>query len=218
MTELCKIMKLHGSDKGDDWHNYTLIYYDLFKQQRNKIANLFEVGIGSVNPSIKSHMKSSYSPGGSLRGWRDFFPNANIYAADIDKDILQPEHRIQKFFVDQTNAASITQMWDNQGLSSVQFDIIIDDGLHTFTANHTFFEHSHSKLTADGVFIIEDIPNSELAKFQSDLSSLADNLGFSSRLLRLIHPTNSTDNNLMIITKNQFYVNVIDSIPNGLIR
>lgn len=91
------------------------------------------------------------------------------------------------------------------------------DDWHNYTANRTFFEHSYSKLTTNGIFIIEDIPNSELAAFQSGLGSLAENLGFSTRLTTLNHPKNKVDNNLMLITKNQLYINAINSMPNGLI-
>lgn len=206
MTELCNIMKQSGSDKGDDWHNYTLLYHRLFSQNRNHVKSLFELGIGSVNTAITSHMKSSYQPGGSLRGWREFFPHAEIYAADIDKDILAPEDRITKFYVDQTDADLIKQMWNN--ISCQQFDIIIDDGLHTYEANRIFFENSYSRLHPSGVFIIEDIPGKELKLFKDDLTIPSE---FDSRLLCMSHARNKIDNNIMIITKNQMYLEIIDS-------
>lgn len=210
-TELCNIMKNHGSDKGDDWHNYTQIYSVLFSDLRENVQHLFELGIGSVNPTIASHMKQIYLPGGSLRGWREFFPNAQIHAADIDKDILQPEERITKFYVDQTNADIVKEMWSQVGKDN--FDIIIDDGLHTYKANKIFFENSHSQLSDAGIFIIEDIPNNELNHFRTELATIANELGFATRLLQLKHNSNKTDNNIMIITKNLNYINTVDSMP-----
>lgn len=215
-TELCNLMKQHGSDKGADWHNYTQIYSAFFENSKDKIKNIFELGIGSVNPTITSHMKSIYKPGGSLRGWRDYFVNAHIFAADIDKDILEPEDRITKFFVDQTDKEIINNMWANAELSNTEFDIIIDDGLHTYKANKIFFENSYTKLTALGIFVIEDIPNNELDYFRTELSSLAQNLGFTTRLLQIKHPSNKTDNNMMIITKNENYINLVDDLPQEL--
>ncbi len=213
-TELCNIMKNHGSDKGADWHNYTQIYSTLFFDQRNEIKKVFELGIGSVNPGIASHMKKIYSPGGSLRGWREFFPNAEIYAADIDKDILQPEERITKFYVDQTNPAVVDEMWNQVGTDN--FDVIIDDGLHTYKANKVFFENSFKQLSTTGIFIIEDIPNVELNFFRTELATIATELGFFTRLLQLKHPSNKTDNNIMIITANQNYISMVDSMPSEL--
>lgn len=40
-------------------------------------------------------------PGGSLRAYRDYLPNAKIYGAGIDASILFPEDRINTFVVDQ---------------------------------------------------------------------------------------------------------------------
>jgi hypothetical protein len=207
-------MKNHGSDKGADWHNYTQIYSTLFFDQRNEIKKVFELGIGSVNPGIASHMKKIYSPGGSLRGWREFFPNAEIYAADIDKDILQPEERITKFYVDQTNPTVVNEMWNQVGTDN--FDVIIDDGLHTYKANKVFFENSFKQLGSAGIFIIEDIPNVELNFFRTELATIATELGFFTRLLQLKHPSNKTDNNIMIITANQNYISMVDSMPSEL--
>jgi hypothetical protein len=204
-------MKNHGSDKGADWHNYTQIYSVLFNSLQNEVRQLFELGIGSVNPAIASHMKQIYSPGGSLRGWREFFPTAQIYAADIDKDILQPEERITKFYVDQTDAGVVKEMWNQVGKNN--FDIIIDDGLHTYKANKTFFENSYTQLSDTGIFIIEDIPNNELNHFRTELATIARELGFDTRLLQLKHNSNKTDNNIMIITKNLNYINTVDSMP-----
>lgn len=214
MTDLCNIMKTHGSDKGVDWHNYTQLYSVLFNGLQNEIRQLFELGIGSVNPAIASHMKQIYSPGGSLRGWREFFPNAQIYAADIDKGILQPEERIIKFYVDQTNAAVVKEMWNHVGVDN--FDIIIDDGLHTYKSNKTFFENSYKHLSDTGIYIIEDIPNNELNYFRSELATIAGELGFSTRMLQLKHNSNKTDNNIMIITANQAYIDIVDSMSSEL--
>jgi len=213
-TELCNIMKNHGSDKGDDWHNYTQIYSSLFSSLREEVKLVFELGIGSVNPAISSHMKNNYSPGGSLRGWREFFPNVQIYAADIDKDILQPEERITKFYVDQTDPAVVSEMWNQVGVDN--FDIIIDDGLHTYKANKVFFENSFKQLSAEGIFIIEDIPNKELNYFRTELAKIATDLDFSTRLLQLKHNSNKTDNNIMIITTNQNYISIVDTMPSEL--
>jgi hypothetical protein len=209
MTKLCNIMKQQGSDKGDDWHNYTVLYHQLFAQNRIHVRKVFELGIGSVNTTITSHMKSSYKPGGSLRGWREFFPNAEIYAADIDRDILEPEDRIKKFYVDQTDSCAIKQMWDN--INSQQFDIIIDDGLHSYEANRIFFENSYEKIKHNGIFIIEDIPEKEISLFDDYLSAWASSLYFNYRMLRMRHHRNKIDNNLIIITKNQMYIDIIDS-------
>src|SRR5579871_4109364 len=80
-TELCRIMNEEGSDKGNGHHNYTKLYSKLFSDIRNEKLNILEIGIGSINPTIKSNMCGcqNYKPGASQRGWRRYFPNAMIY-------------------------------------------------------------------------------------------------------------------------------------------
>ena len=40
-TELCKIMTEEGSDKSGNWHNYTIEYYSLFNNKKDKNKNTF---------------------------------------------------------------------------------------------------------------------------------------------------------------------------------
>jgi SAM-dependent methyltransferase len=160
-TILCEIMGRHRSDKGhanitESWHNYTTFYYSLFKDRRDTLR-VFELGLGTNNPNIPSNMGINGRPGASLYGWKEFFPLAQIVGADIDKDILFQEDRIQTFYCDQTNPETIKEMW--RGLEP--FDIIIEDGLHTFAANVCFFENSIHKLKSNGYYIIEDVLKEE---------------------------------------------------------
>ena len=141
-NELTEIMKKHSSDKGNLYqnHNYTDFYSEIFFHRRNEIKSFLEIGLGTNNVNLPSNMGSEGKPLASLRAWRDYFVNANIYGADIDKNILKNEERINTFYVDQTKKESIQEMWKN--ISKSDFDIIIDDGLHTFEANTCLFENS----------------------------------------------------------------------------
>jgi hypothetical protein len=151
-------MDEYGSDKGNKHHNYTRIYYDLFKDMRNKHINVFELGIGSKNPKMNSSMSGyDYAKvGGSLYGWREFFKKATIYGADIDTDVLFTDDRIKTYYTDQTSDSTIKNMWGEIG-DDVMFDIIIDDGWHNADANYTFLANSHHKLVHGGIYVIEDV-------------------------------------------------------------
>ena len=116
--------------------------YTLFKLLCDSPIRLFELGIGTTDPLIKSAMGESEIPGASLRAWREFFRNGNIFGADIDKTILVNECRIESFYCDQTDEASICRMWKWNPSLAIPFDIIIDDGLHDFQANKVFLENS----------------------------------------------------------------------------
>jgi SAM-dependent methyltransferase len=154
-TELCNIMNRRASDKGNGWHTYTQFYQYLFGPIRNIIYDILEVGIGTNNTDVLSSMGPLGTPGASLRGWRDFFPNAQVIGADIDSRILFEEERIRTFHVDQQNSVSVKEMWDRCG--DIELDIIVDDGLHIFQANECFFKESFSHLRKGGVYVIEDI-------------------------------------------------------------
>jgi hypothetical protein len=163
----------YGSDKGEvdntsnpyPWksHTYSDYYSRIFDHCRGGVYKVFECGIGTNNTSIDSNMSSSGQPGASLRVWRDYFPNAEIFGADIDKDILFREDKIQTFYVDQTQSSSVVNMWNE--INHDSFDLIIDDGLHTFDAGICFFENSIDQLSSDGIYIIEDVSKKDLKAF-----------------------------------------------------
>jgi hypothetical protein len=159
-----------GEDKPYDWvpHTYADYYARLFLLSRHHTRKVFECGLGTNDTSVPSNMGSRGQPGASLRVWRDFFPNAMVYGADIDEQILFQEERIKTFHVDQTNPASIEEMWNH--VNETDFDLIVDDGLHTLEAGICFFENSISKLSPSGVYVIEDVHLRNLSKFQSFFS------------------------------------------------
>lgn len=211
MTELCKIMNHYGSDKGSGWHNYTTTYHDLFKKKREEELNVFELGIGdAVFVQYSQHDAKS---GASIRGWRDYFPNANVYGGDIDKTVLFEDDRIKTFYCDQLDSAVIKEMWENPELKDKKFDIIIDDGLHEFDANINFFRNSFHKLKDDGIFIIEDLHQITLPRFKEALPELKlefPHLDFS--ILEILNPQNYSDNNIVVIQRKNL-VNHIDIVP-----
>lgn len=155
----------YGSDKGTRSigphpyghapHSYADFYASLFDHCRFAVRKVLECGLGTNNPDIPSNMSVTGRPGASLRTWRDYFPNAAIYGADIDREILFAEDRIKTFYVDQTCPESIAALWRNPELC--EFDLIVDDGLHTFEAGITFFENSHHRLRPGGIYVIEDV-------------------------------------------------------------
>ena len=177
---LHELLRHYGSDKGSPCdeshpltgmpsHTYADLYLTLFEFARNHVTKIFECGIGTNNLSYLSNMGEFGKPGASLRAWKHDFPNAEIYGADIDPDILFTEQRIRTFHVDQTDAKSVKNMWESIG--SDNFDVIIDDGLHTFDAGISLFRESIGKLRSGGIYIIEDIGPEEKIKFAKFFST-----------------------------------------------
>lgn len=208
-TPLCEIMGRHRSDKGSinielSWHNYTTFYYSIFKDLRDKQLRVFELGLGTNNVNIKSNMGSEGRPGASLFGWSEIFPNSHIFGGDIDTDILFNTDKIKTFYCDQTNPEIIKKMWIEPDLQD-NFDIIIEDGLHTFNANVCFFENSIHKLKPNGYFIIEDINKNEECLFNNKIkyweSQYKDCL---FTLLKIPSSCNHNDNTLLVVIKSSF--------------
>lgn len=207
-TKMCRIMTRYGSDKGQGWHNegrhnYTCVYSTLFRKFRNRPVSIFELGLGTNNPSLVSTMGVYGKPGASLRGWRECFPQALVCGADIDRDILFQEDRIKTFYCDQRDSAAIRHLWAESALKTGA-DIIIDDGLHTFEGNISFLEQSLDRLRLGGFYVVEDILQEDLTQWRGALET-----SYSKRfpnhefaLVELPHPDNATDNNLLIIRRN----------------
>jgi cyclopropane fatty-acyl-phospholipid synthase-like methyltransferase len=162
---------------------------------------MFELGMGTNNIYIKSNMGLNGKPGASLRAWSNYFPKARIFGADVDPAIVGGPHdndRIKTHWVDQTSAAAIKSLWEK---FTVEFDIIIDDGLHEVSGNMSFLENSHHKLSKDGVFIIEDILPHEIPEFCMRLTSFCAKNNFEYRLLDIPKCANKIDNKIIVLAR-----------------
>jgi len=200
-----KLCDKYGSDKGEidtsgnpyPWpsHTYSDYYSRLFDHCRFNITKVFECGLGTNNPNLISSMGSSGKPGASLRVWRDYFPNASVIGADIDKSILFNEERIETFFVDQTNSKLINEMWKNININD--FDLIIDDGLHTFEAGICLFENSIKRLSDNGIYIIEDVHVNTLVKFEKYF----DNNKYQVDFINLFRPDIDLGDNCLVVIR-----------------
>lgn len=204
-TELCRIMSARGSDKGNGWHSYTPFYSRLLSPMRETAMRVFEMGIGSTRPDIP-FTRSDGLPGGSLRGWRDWFTKARVFGADIDRHCQFTEDRIRTYYADQGDPDSLRAMWAEIAVGEggepdrVKFDLIVDDGCHTYEFNHVMLMNSLHMLRPGGLYVIEDVWHhpANIARWQESLPKL----GRPAMIIRLPFyglTTNVTDNCLIII-------------------
>jgi hypothetical protein len=160
-TELCELAYKYGSDRCPRIkHHYTPYYYELFKDRRNDIKKLLEIGIG-FKEDMK-HVPDHYVTGAGLYMWRDFFPKAEIYGMDIEPICIFQSERIHTYLRSQSRVADINKVLKETG---TDIDIVIDDGSH-MTSDQVFTAQVLiPQLKKDVVYIIEDLSESrEVAK------------------------------------------------------
>jgi len=152
-SRLGDILEKHNSDKST-FHNYNIAYSFIFNELPEN-SNILEIGLGTNNPNLVSSMGTNGTPGASLYAFREYFPNANIYGADIDKDILFESDRIKTCFVDQLDRLTFSNFTEKFG--NIKYDLIIDDGLHSIGANLNTLLFALQNVNENGWIVIEDI-------------------------------------------------------------
>jgi len=136
-----------GTDKWGS-HRYAQHYQRHLEHLRNRPINLLEIGVGGYANPAKG--------GESLRMWKQFFPQGEIFGLDLhDKSQLQ-EPRVHIFRGDQSDPGSLRRAAEQIG----RIDVIIDDGSHLSPHVITTFETLFPLLDAHGIYIIEDLQTS----------------------------------------------------------
>src|ERR1700722_2168040 len=200
-TRMCRVMTKYGSDKGR-LNYYTPVYSALFKDRCNEPVRIFELGLGTNNTELPSNMGPYGAPGASLRGWRELFPNARVYGADVDRSILFEEDRIKTFYCNQLDQSSIRDLWSNPGLNEGA-DILIEDGLHTFEGNISFLEGSLSHLRPGGIYVTEDIMLNDVEAWYDRLESVyaKQNPTYEFAFAVIARDGSGGSNNLLVIRR-----------------
>jgi predicted O-methyltransferase YrrM len=153
---LHELVEKYGTDK--NLSGYTNTYFNLFDSIKEGITSVLEIGLGTLDPTVPSSFAGNtrlyqhYKQGGSLRVWRDYFKNAQIYGVDIAKDCMFSEDRIKTFLFD-----SAEQNYVEYYLEGLTFDIIIDDGNHDPKYQIKTLKNLFPKLREGGYYVIEDV-------------------------------------------------------------
>jgi hypothetical protein len=130
--------------------------YPLLELDSVLAKNILEVGIGTNDPKAASSMGKAGVPGSSLQMWEVLFPHAQIVGADVDKSSFFFSDRVVSKFVDQMDSASLGELYKLCSESG-EFDLVVDDGLHTPEANLRTFNSLSGLLRIGGYYVLEDI-------------------------------------------------------------
>jgi len=201
ITPLCKIAFQYGTDKCPQLvHFYTQFYYELFKDRRETVKKVMELGIGHyrkmkfLDKIFDPRLNRNYERGASLKMWRDFFPNAQIYGIDNEPECMFEDERIKTFIGDEYSAKDWVDIIEKTG---TDIDLFVDDGSH-YRRHQLFTAQTLLPLfKKDIIYIIEDVPHPEwLAEKLKNLS------GFDCQIIKSPkNPPMRMDN--LIVVKNK---------------
>jgi len=202
---------IYLSDKWNS-HWYVQHYEAQFISMRRKPVNILEIGIGGYD--------DPRSGGSSLRMWRTYFPNSQIYGIDIYDKTPHDRRRIKTFCGSQVDPAFLDSVVNKTG----NLSIIIDDGSHQNEHVLFTFQHLFPHLADNGIYAIEDtqtsywpkdggnaIDRNDLRTTMGYFKSLVDGLNweefpgdYSPSYLDLNIKSIAFYHNLIIITKGSY--------------
>lgn len=121
-------------------HDYLHCYWKHFRDVQFTARKVVEVGVQTER---------------LINMWEEFFPNATIFGLDIDPACRQFAGGRKKIFIgDQTDERFQLEFIKETG---GDFDIVIDDGLHTTYSMMKTFSYLYPALGDHGIYVIEDI-------------------------------------------------------------
>lgn len=189
-TELCEIAYKYGTDKCPQiYHSYTPFYYELLKDKKDSIKKVLEFGVGSKT-NIRNY-NENYRMGSSLYMWRDFFPKAKIYGADILPETVFKDGNIETFLCDERKPKEVEKLIEKIGSD---IDLFIDDGSHLKMNQIRLCLILKPLLKKDVIYIIEDV------KYPEEVASSIQNY-YDCDIIRFINKRERDDN--LIIVKNR---------------
>ena len=169
MSDFLELGRKHGTDKVLH-HGYHFFYPRFLEPLRDKNFKMLEIG---------------YDTGASVRMWEEYFPKAEIFAADINTSGRFGRHEVIE--ADQSSVEDVDRIAHLVG--SARF--ILDDGshqpMHQFETFNFLFRNL---LEPGGIYIIEDI---ETSYWNAESSLYGYRVGFfnvldaTSKLIDLIN-------------------------------
>lgn len=148
LTPLCQLARKYGSDKYSAKHSYTAWYWEQFKDRRETVRSVAEVGIGE---------------GASLRMWEEFFPNAIIHGIDKDPSRMDKwGKRMMLWWGDQSEPKRMAALPQPHLIGDI--DLFIDDGSHVPEHQISTCLAVMPHLPPHALYVIEDVAALEITE------------------------------------------------------
>lgn len=162
----------YGTDKATH-HGYC----DFYEQHLPKnITRLLEIGV---------------KDGASLRMWRDYYPEAEIWGIDINEPIEVEGCKVMK--------RDATDPTIFHAYMPESFDVIIDDGSHMTKDQILAFKMLKWRVKDKGLYIVEDIHTSFIPDYINSITTAYDWFQDYAPIEFFRDPTNKTDSGTLII-------------------
>lgn len=143
MNDLEAFFRQHDGRLLHKWHHYFEIYDRHFSRFRGKPVHVVEFGV---------------SQGGSLKMWQHYFgPQVQITGVDINPNCKQFEEPGVCIHIGDQQDRNFLKMLAR---TLAPIDILIDDGGHTMKQQIHTYEELFPRVTAEGVYLIEDLHTS----------------------------------------------------------
>ena len=131
----------YKTDKSSTGHGYLDFYEKYFEPLKDKELNVLEIGVFN---------------GASVKMWRDYFVNSQIFGIDyVDKSEYNAD-RIKTLIADQANRDQLVKVFQDLP----KMDIIIDDGGHTMEQQQVSLAVLFPYVKAGGIYVTEDLGTS----------------------------------------------------------
>lgn len=184
----------YRTDKSSLLHNY-LVEYEKEFPDTEKVERILEIGL---QRGSKEWRTNEVSP--SIAMWKEFFPEARIFGADIKK-LKFDDDRVEFFRMDQNNPDDLIRLFNfvPEGM-----DMILDDGSHVSSHQLITFLTLWPKVKKGGIYIVEDLnpvvqqkyPMTE--RFNTIIGNYLDSTTMD---YRWISSANSGERNSLILRK-----------------
>jgi cephalosporin hydroxylase len=179
------------------WKHYFDIYERHFNRFRNRNVVVLEIGVAQ---------------GGSLQMWKNYFGSeAKIFGMDIEPRCKEYEEDQIKIFIGSQE--------DRKFLRELKtlmppIDILIDDGGHTMQQQIITFEELYPHVTADGVYLCEDVSTSYWGDYGGGHKMPGTFIEYSKNLIDYLNAYHSWQYSLKVneFTKTANSITFYDSV------
>jgi hypothetical protein len=146
----------HNTDKTTE-HVYDAMYDFWLAPLRCKPVKVLEIGLGC---------NMGYGPGHSYHMWLDYFPFVELHFLEYDAScVATHQSRLTGATIHVGDQTDINVLKKLLRTSGGNFDVIIDDGAHTWDEQHIATEYLYVQgVKPGGLFVMEDLFTSDLER------------------------------------------------------